>query len=351
MHCADPYNALVAGARRRMLARASWIAERQMTLTTELTKHLDIRHPILLAPMGAVSGGRLAAAVTRAGGLGLLGPGYFGADWVEQQFLAADNAPVGIGFITWHMAKNPALLDAALAHKPPVVMLSFGDPTPFISRIKESGAAAIVQVQSVEMAQTAAAAGADIIVAQGSEAGGHGAARGTLGLVPAVIDAVAPLPVVAAGGIADGRGLAAVLALGAAGALIGTRFFASDEALGFPALKQRLLQGSGDDTLRTTIFDVVRKLDWPMPFTGRALANDFTRRWHGKEDELAGALDKENARYITAAGKGDAATVALWAGEGVDLIHAIEPAAVILERMVEEAEAHLGRAAQLVADH
>src|SRR5262252_519371 len=160
--------------------------DRGMALATELTKRLHIRHPVLLAPMGAVSGGRLAAAVTRAGGLGLLGPGYFGADWIEQQFGAAGNTPVGIGFITWHMEKHPEQLDTALAHKPRAVMLSFGDPGPFIPRIKEAGATVIAQVQGVEMAKAAAGAGADIIVAQGGEAGGHGAARGGMGLVPAV---------------------------------------------------------------------------------------------------------------------------------------------------------------------
>lgn len=318
-----------------------------MALATELTRRLGIRHPILLAPMGAVSGGKLAAAVTRAGGLGLLGPGYFGADWIEQQFEAAGNTPVGIGFITWHMEKHPEQLDAALAHKPRVVMLSFGDPAPFVPRLRQAGAVVIAQVQGVEMAKGAAKAGADIVVAQGGEAGGHGAARGGMCLVPAVIDAVAPLPVVAAGGIADGRGLAAALALGACGALIGTRFFASEEALGFPAAKQRLVEGSGDDTLRTTIFDVVRRIDWPKPFTGRALANDFTRRWHGGEAGLAAELAAENARYQSAQGKGDVETIVTWAGEGVDLIHGIEPAEAILNRIVAEAETSLARAARL----
>ena len=319
-----------------------------MALATELTKRLHIRHPVLLAPMGAVSGGRLAAAVTRAGGLGLLGPGYFGADWIEQQFEAAGNTAVGIGFITWHMEKHPEQLETALAHKPRAVMLSFGDPAPFIPRIKEAGATVITQVQGVEMAKAAAKAGADIIVAQGGEAGGHGAVRGGMCLVPAVVDAVAPLPVVAAGGIADGRGLAAALALGACGALIGTRFFASEEALGFPAAKKRLVEGRGDETVRTTIFDVVRKIDWPKPFTGRALANDFTRRWHGEEAALAAGLEAEHARYQAAAGKGDVDTVVVWAGEGVDLIHAVEPAEAILTRIVAEAEACLARTADLV---
>jgi nitronate monooxygenase len=319
-----------------------------MALATELTRRLDIRHPILLAPMGAVSGGKLAAAVTRAGGLGLLGPGYFGADWIEQQFEAAGNTPVGIGFITWHMEKHPEQLEAALAHEPRAVMLSFGNPAPFIPRLKQAGAIVIVQVQSVAMAAAAAKAGADIVVAQGGEAGGHGAARGGMGLVPAVVDALAPLPVVAAGGIADGRGLAAALTLGACGALVGTRFFASEEALGIPAAKARLVEGSGDDTLRTTIFDVVRKIEWPKPFTGRALANDFTRRWHGREADLAAGLEAENARYQAAAGTGDVGTAVVWAGEGVDLIHGIEPAEAILSRIVAEAEACLARAAHLV---
>ena len=188
-----------------------------MALATELTKLLDIRHPILLAPMGAVSGGRLAAAVTRAGGLGLLGPGYFGPDWIEQQFDAAGNTPVGIGFITWHMAKHPEQLEAALSHKPRVVMLSFGDPAPYIPLIRQTGAIVIAQVQSLEMAAAAAKAGVDIIVAQGAEAGGHGASRGGMGLIPAVVDAVAPLPVVGAGGIADGRGLGRRFDLGRGG--------------------------------------------------------------------------------------------------------------------------------------
>jgi nitronate monooxygenase len=319
-----------------------------MAIATALTRMLDIRHPILLAPMGAVSGGRLAAAMTRAGGFGLLGPGYLGTDWIEGQFEAAGNTPVGIGFITWHLAKHPEQLEAALAHRPRVVMLSFGDPAPFVPRIKEAGALCIAQVQSVDLAVAAAEAGADIIVAQGSEAGGHGAGRGSFALVPAVADAVAPLPVVAAGGIADGRGLAAALALGAVGALMGTRFFASEEALGSAAAKRRLVAGRGDETLRTTVFDIVRKIDWPRPFTGRALANDHTRRWHGREQELAAALESESPRYWAASDAGDVATAVVWASEAVDLIHAVEPAGVILERIVAEAQARIAASAQLV---
>ena len=117
--------------------------------------------------------------------------------------------------------------------------------------------------------------------------------------MPAIVDAVAPIPVLAAGGIADGRGLAAALMLGAAGVLVGTRFFASHEALGHPAAKQRLVEGKGDETLRTTIFDTVRKIDWPHPYTGRALANDFSRRWHGREETLADAIEAALPAWVT----------------------------------------------------
>jgi nitronate monooxygenase len=312
-----------------------------MAIATALTKLLGIQAPIIGAPMGAVAGGKLAAAVTRAGGLGLLGPGYFGPDWIEREFAAAGNTPVGIGFITWHLLKNPDRLETALAHKPRVVMLSFGDLTTIVPKVKAIGAKCFAQVQNVRDAIHAAGAGADVIVAQGSEAGGHGAHRGGFALLPAVVDAVAPVPVIAAGGIADGRGLAAALMLGATGALVGTRFFASEEALGADAVKRRLVEGKGDDTVRTTIFDIVRKVDWPKPWNGRALANDLTRQWHGRESELSRQVESENARYLAAAQKNDPSTIVVWASEAVDLIDRIEPAEAILHRIVAEAESHL----------
>jgi nitronate monooxygenase len=320
-----------------------------MAISTALTKLLGIQAPIIGAPMGAVAGGKLAGAITRAGGFGLLGPGYLGPDWIEREFAAAGNTPVGIGFITWHLLQNPDRLEAALAHKPPVVMLSFGDLSSIVPQVKATGAKCIAQVQTVADALAAARAGVDAIVAQGSEAGGHGATRGGFALLPAVVDAVGSVPVVAAGGIADGRGLAAALMLGASGVLMGTRFFASREALGSDAVKRRLVEGKGDETVRTTIFDMVRNIDWPKPWDGRALANDFTRQWHGREKELAGQLDKENARYLSAAEKTDTSTMVVWASESVDLIHAIEPAEAILQRVVSEAEEHLRRAPAFTA--
>jgi nitronate monooxygenase len=317
-----------------------------MALRTRLTEKLAIRHPILLAPMGSTAGGALAAAVSAAGGLGIIGGGYPDPDWLEREFARAGNHRIGCGFITWALARYPAALDLALRHSPAAIMLSFGAAAPFIPRIKQAGAIVICQVQSLEQARIVLGEGADIIVAQGTEAGGHGGRRSTLPLVPAIVDMVAAagreVPVVAAGGIADGRGLAAALMLGADGVLMGSRFYAAEEALASPAAKARLVAGSGDDTLRTAVFDIVRGRDWPPEYTGRALRNRFSETWHGRERELA-ATPGENARYAAAAAAGDFDTAVVFAGEGIDLIHAIEPARLIVERVMREAEAALAR--------
>jgi nitronate monooxygenase len=240
-------------------------------MRTRLTELFGIDCPVVLAPMGGVAGGALAAAVARAGGLGLIGCGYgdpkagYGSiQWIDEQFDAAGNEKVGAGFITWSLANRPQLLDRVLDHGTDPIFLSFGDPAPFIPKIRSAGRRLILQVCSLAEARDAARLGADVIVAQGSEAGGHGAARRALfTLLPEVVDAVRPIPVLAAGGVSDGRGLAAALMLGAEGALVGTRLFASREALGSDVLKQRILEATGDDTLRTEVFDIIRRLDWP----------------------------------------------------------------------------------------
>lgn len=158
-----------------------------MPMTTSLTTLLEIAHPILLAPMDVVAGSRLVAAVSRAGGFGILGGGYGERAWLEQETakLAELRAPFGIGFITWSLAKRPELLDVALAAKPDAIMLSFGDPAPFAAKIKSAGARLICQVQDEAMARQALDAGADVLIAQGTEAGGHGSSRTTVDLVPA----------------------------------------------------------------------------------------------------------------------------------------------------------------------
>jgi nitronate monooxygenase len=320
-----------------------------MPITTALTRRLGVRHPILLAPMDLVADARLCAAVTAAGGYAVLGGGYGDETWLRREIAALERgdgaAPrQGIGFITWSLATQPHLLDIALAYKPGAVMLSFGDPAPFIRRIKQAGALAICQVQTVAMARDAASKGADIIVAQGAEAGGHGVSRGTMGLVPAVVDAIpADIPVVAAGGIADGRGLAAALALGAAGVLLGTRFYASEEAAGAKAAKARICAVSGDDTVRSIVFDISRRNVWPAPFNGRCIVNDHLRRWLGREVELMRHAGVEAARYQAAREADDFDVAAVIAGEAADLVARVEPAGVIIDNMVRQAEDILTR--------
>jgi nitronate monooxygenase len=319
-------------------------------IVTALTGLLGLRHPILLAPMGNVAGGRLAAAVTNAGALGIVGGGYGDARWVRRELdLAREhaNGPWGVGFITWSMSAE--VLELALGYRPAALLLSFGDPRPHAPAIRAAGCRLICQVQDVEGAQLAREAGADVIVAQGSEAGGHGGTRATLPLVPAVIDAVAPTPVVAAGGIADGRGLAAALALGAQGALVGTRFFAASESLGAPWAKRRLVESRAERTARTRVFDLVRGYAWPDRYTGRALRNRFMDTWHGRESELAAALAGERSAYRSATDAGDENEyTVVWAGEGVDLIDRVDDAATIVARIVRDAKAQLGAAAALI---
>lgn len=307
-----------------------------LAATGPLSTLLGVRHPILLAPMAGVSGGALAQAVSDAGGFGILGGGYGDEEWLRKELELVKGRDVGVGFITWALERQPQLLELALEHQPRAVFLSFGSIRRFAPTVKAANAFLIAQVQTVAQAREAAGDGADIVVAQGTEAGGHGGARATLPLVPAVVDAVAPLPVVAAGGIADGRGLAAALALGATGVLCGTAFYASVESLAHPQAKRRLVEASGDTTLRSSLFDMARGIDWPEPWNLRTLRNDFSQTWAGDLAGLSAQLAGEQARYLSARVAGDFNTAAVIAGEAADLVHAIEPARVIVERIVRE---------------
>ncbi len=312
-----------------------------MPIATSLTRLLEIRHPILLAPMDVVAGSRLVSAVSRAGGFGVLGGGYGERDWLRRETtkLADLRAPFGIGFITWSLAKQPELLDIALGAKPSAIMLSFGDPALFAPRIKSAGARLICQVQDETMARQALEAGADILIAQGTEAGGHGASRTSIDLLPAIVDlAAGRVPVVAAGGIADGRGLAATMMLGASGVLLGTSFYASQEADGAEAAKRRICAASSGSTARGIIFDLSRNNVWPAPFTGRCLINDHARRWIGREVELMQNVAAVAAEYARAKAAVNFYVAAVIAGEAVGLIHDIPPAAEIVERIAAEAE-------------
>jgi nitronate monooxygenase len=314
-----------------------------MPLTTRLTRLLGIDHPILLAPMDLVSGGRLAAAVSHAGGLGLLGGGYGDTEWLDQEWQQAGNARIGCGFITWKLAERPAALDAALARRPTAIMLSFGDPAPFAPAIKAAGAKLICQVQTQAHAADAADAGADVLVAQGTEAGGHGQHIPLLTLLPLVADAHPHIPVVAAGGIADGRGLAAMLTLGADGVLLGTRFYATEEALAPPEAKRRILAAQAGDSVRSTVFDIARQVQWPPGYTGRVLRNRLTERWLGSEAAMRAAGDQVARDYAAARAAGDFDQAAVIAGEAAALITDLPPAGSLVTRIVAEAGVALAR--------
>lgn len=310
-------------------------------LTTRLTKTLNIKHPVILAPMAFAGGGELAAAVTRAGGLGLIGGGYGDPAWLEEQFKAAGNERVGVGFITWSLNQSPSLLTDVLKHKPAAVMLSFGNPRPFVDEIREAGALLICQCQNTDHVWDAIDVGADIIVAQGSEAGGHGASRGTLTFVPEAADLLAEHApnalLVAAGGIADGRGLAASLALGADGVLLGTRLWASTEAIVNDRHHQAIIEANGDDTIRSSVPDISRQIQWPRGFTARIQNNAYLQRWHNRQDELEKNIKTEGPKYAKAFAKGDPDKTGVWFGEAAGVINKIEPAGEIIEQMVGDA--------------
>jgi nitronate monooxygenase len=302
--------------------------------------------------MDVVADARLAAAVSAAGGLGILGGGYGDAEWLKREIARVKETQVrfGVGFITWSLARQPRLLDLVLESEPAAVMLSFGDAAPFAESVKRAGAALICQVQTLDMAREAASAGADILVAQGTEAGGHGASRSTLTLVPELVDAIgSDVPVVAAGGIADGRGLAAALMLGASGILMGTRFYATQEAAIAEEAKARVRHATGDETARGLVFDIVRERVWPAPFTGRCLRNALLEQWTGRELELVRHAEDEHAKYLAARETGDFDIAAVIAGEAAGLVRDIPSAREVVERVSRDAEALLKGAQQRLA--
>ncbi|WP_300548799.1 nitronate monooxygenase [Roseovarius sp.] len=316
-------------------------------MKTRLTEAFGLTYPIISAPMAFAAGGKMAAAVSHAGGLGLIGGGYGNADWLAQEFGAAGNAAVGCGFITWKMAENPGVLDLVLDRKPAALVLSFGDPAPFAPRIAEAGVPLICQVQTLRDAQAAAECGARAIVAQGSEAGGHGERRGTITLVPEVADWLArhapDVLLLAAGGIADGRGLAAALMLGADGVLVGSRLWASAEANVSVAMTDAAIAATGDMTIRSTVMDAARGLRWPARYTARVLQNAVTERWHDDPDGLRASPVAQND-WAEGWDAGDPVRANTFVGEATGLIQDRPPVAQIIQGMVDEARALLVRA-------
>jgi nitronate monooxygenase len=315
-----------------------------MALHTAFTDKFALPYPIALAPMGGACGGALAAAVSNAGGLGLIGAGRQDRDWVDRELAiaaAGTTKPWGIGFQSW--ATEVPMVERALAYRPAAVMLSFGDPRPLAGPVRAAGVALIVQVVDLAEARQALEIGADIIVAQGTEAGGHGAHWSTLPFVPVVADLAAPVPVLAAGGIADGRGIAAALALGAAGALLGTRFLVALEALVPPGVAKAIIEGSGEETERSRVSDIARGAPWPARYPARTIRNYFFDQWRGREDELA-ADPAAQQSYRDAIAAGALPPDPVWASQAIDLISEVSPASDIVAALGAQAEQALARA-------
>jgi len=245
--------------------------------------------------------------------------------------------PFGVGFISSFSGLDE-LVKVALEERVTAVSHSFADPTLYVAPAHTAGVKVMAQVQTVAQAATAVHAGVDVLVAQGTEAGGHTGYSGTLPLVAAVLDVAGDIPVLAAGGIADGRGIAAVLMLGAEGAWMGTRFYASKEANAGNWEKERMVQAGTDETVLTKIYDLALGFPFPATVGDRVLSNDFTAQWHGRNDEVVAQGEALRSRVIAAMKEGNARIAAVRAGNSVGLIHEIEAAGDIVRQVVAEAE-------------
>ena len=311
-------------------------------LYTRICDLLGVKHPILGAPMsGGIAAAELAAAISEAGSFGLIGGMTTGGtDWLREQVRRVrelTNKPFGVGFISSFPGLDE-LVQVALEERVTAVSHSFADPTRYVAPAHTAGVKVIAQVQTVAQAVTAANAGVDVLVAQGTEAGGHTGYSGTLAMVAAVLDVAGDIPVLAAGGIADGRGLAAVLVLGAEGAWMGTRFYASKEAGAGNWEKERMVQAGTGDTVLTKIYDLTLGFPFPATVGDRVLRNDFTAEWHGRDDEVVAQGEELRSQVIAAMKEGNARIAAVRAGNAVGLIHEIEAAGDIVRQVVAEAE-------------
>jgi nitronate monooxygenase/enoyl-[acyl-carrier protein] reductase II len=329
-------------------------------LRTKLCRDLGIEVPILSAPLGGGGAGpELAAAVSNAGGLGFLGMGGVSAPLIREHIRetrARTAKPFGVGLLLPFVAG--AEVETCIEERVPVLLLFWGEVRPHVEKAMRAGIRVLVQVGSVDEARDAATAGASAVIAQGFEAGGH--VRGTTSLatlLPAIVDAVQPLPVIAAGGIANGRGLVAALALGAQAALMGTRFVCSEESRAARTYKERIVRARSEDTVHTMLFDV----GWPGA-AHRVLRNKAVEEWEAAgrppsgsrpgEGEIIGRMTVDGTmtdvpRYFVGNPMtdfdGDMEYAALYAGESCDLVNDVKPAMVIVRDVVREAEEILQR--------
>jgi nitronate monooxygenase len=318
-------------------------------IKTPLTRWFDLTTPVIGAPMAGVAGGELARAVSLGGGLGMIGvSGATSAEFLAVQCaIPADSeVPFGVGLMAWVLADRPDLLEATIAAEPSLVSVSFGDPEPYVGPLHDAGIAVAAQVNTVADVHRAVDAGVDVLVAQGSEAGGHTGQRATLPLLQEVLT-LTDRPVVAAGGIATGRGMAAALVAGAAGVWIGTPLLACPEGLNSAAARARVRDASGEDTVLTRAFDVAQGLAWPERWPGRALVNEFSRAWHGREDDLR-QNPAARERVIEARRTDDLDQGPVYAGESVGLVTAERSATDVVRDLDAEAERALRAVTRLL---
>jgi NAD(P)H-dependent flavin oxidoreductase YrpB (nitropropane dioxygenase family) len=311
-------------------------------IRTPVCDLLGIEHPIALGGMGSIYSPDLVAAVSSAGGLGAMGCHYMRSEQIRTATAAIrerTNKAFALNFLIFDIDEGS--FAAALALRPPAMAFAWPRPEQdvksFIARAHDAGCKVTFMAGGVPEAVRAAEGGADVIIAQGTEGGGHVGWQASLALVPMVVDAVAPVPVLAAGGIADGRGLAAALALGADGVLLGTRFLASRESPLHPNFKQAILDSDGHDTLLSEIPDLASGIVWPGAMS-RSRRNRFIERWAGREWALRRGRAEALAGVQAARKSGDAEKAVLSMGQDAGLIHDIPPAAEIVARIARDAE-------------
>jgi NAD(P)H-dependent flavin oxidoreductase YrpB (nitropropane dioxygenase family) len=316
-------------------------------MKTRACELFGVRHPVVLGGMGKGTSPELVVAVSNAGGLGVQGcagrtPAQIAA--LAETIRAGTDQPFGLNLLLFQA--DEAQIDAVLAARPPVFSSAWPWPEQDLARLFErahqAGARVMHMVATVHEARRAAAAGADIVAAQGTEGGGHVGLMGSIVLVPQVARAVAPLPVLAAGGFADGAGLAAALMLGAEGVLLGTRLLATPEAPLPASYKQAICRSDGHDTLVTELPDVISGQVWPGAFA-RVLRNAFIQEWTGREGEVRQRRAELLKRIQRAREEGDFDNGTLLIGQDAGLIDSVEPAGEVVQRIVREAEDALAR--------
>jgi nitronate monooxygenase/enoyl-[acyl-carrier protein] reductase II len=321
-------------------------------LNTRLCEVLEIDVPIIQAAIWPATSPELVAAVGEAGAIGSIGAVFASAERLSGE-IAAVRALTRRPFIVNHVVPqlNEEAFQATLDAEPAAVSFALGDPGPLVDRAHGAGAKVIHQVHTVAQAREAAERGVDVIIAQGSEAGGQGMAAGpgVMALVPQVADAVEPIPVAAAGGVADGRGLAAALALGAQGANVGTRFLASEEASSDGAWKERIVAAASEDAVR---FEAWRELFPPTrpgayDVVPRVLRTPFVERLEQRPQEARVNAEELRSRVTAAVVGRTTHELVPFTGQTAGLIDDVRPAREIVERMVHEAEEALERAAAL----